>query len=110
MEAKLVIRRDPRTYAQCNFCSCREEIISLRGEGKMFEASICPVCIKELHKFSAQKTYLCSCGKEQSVPEMREEVGDDYTQYCCSDCGEVLIDDISGEIYAEEVANEPTND
>lgn len=48
---------------------------------------------------AVSKLYICECGKKQTVQEMREEIGEGYTQYCCKGCGDVLIDDIKGVVY-----------
>ena len=48
---------------------------------------------------AVSKRYICECGKKQTVQEMKEEIGEGYTQYCCKKCGDVLIDDIKGVVY-----------
>ena len=40
--------------------------------------------------------YKCDCGKIQTRKEMRREFDFGYDQLCCTDCGDVLIDDLHG--------------
>lgn len=55
--------------------------------------------VKNCYIPAVSKRYICECGKKQTVQEMREEIGEGYTQYCCKGCGDVLIDDIKGVVY-----------
>jgi len=47
--------------------------------------------------------YLCECNKMQTREDMRRESDFGYDQLVCTDCGDVLIDDLHGKIYVKEV-------
>ena len=49
--------------------------------------------------------YLCECGNIQTREEMRREYDFGYDQLCCTQCGNVLIDDLHGVVHCTTINN-----
>ena len=49
------------------------------------------------------KKYKCEKGHISTIETMQHEYDFGYDQYCCKQCGDVMIDEIRGIVYAKEV-------